>query len=66
MKLSAREILAMNIIEKVIEEPSEYSVENIDVVIHSLLHNIQIFLDTYMQMSDENLLERRYQRFRRI
>lgn len=66
MRLSAREILEMNIIEKVIEEPKSYSVENMEVVIHSLLDNIQNFLDTYTILTSEELLERRYQRFRRI
>lgn len=66
MRLSAREILSMNIIEKVIEEPAEYSIENIDFVINSLLHNIHCFLETYTSLPKEELLERRYQRFRRI
>ena len=66
MKLTAGDLYRAGIVEKVIPEPEHYTVMNIEKVTENLCQDIQRFLTVYQEMPEEELTERRYQRFRRM
>lgn len=66
MKLTAGDLYQAGIVEKVIPEPDHYTVMNIEKVTDRLCQDIQAFLNVYQEMPEEELTERRYQRFRRM
>lgn len=66
MKLTASDLYEENIIEQVIPEPSCFTRENLDEVAKPLKKRIRQFLDTYCNMSKEELTARRYERFRKM
>ena len=66
MKLTAADLYEENIIEQVIPEPSCFTRENMDEVAKPLKKRIRQFLDTYCNMSKEELTARRYERFRKM
>lgn len=66
MKLTAGDLLRLGVIERVFAEPSDFSSGNMKKVIGSMEHAIADFLQQYLQMSENELLEGRYQRFRRM
>ncbi len=66
MKLTADDLYQAGIVEKVIPEPDHYTVMNIEKVTDRLCQDIQTFLNIYQEMPEEELTERRYQRFRHM
>lgn len=70
MKLTARDLYGMEIVERVIPEPDGpgevFSRENMDGVAWALQRGIADFLERYRGMDAKSLLERRYQRFRKF
>ena len=56
----------MGIVEQVLAEPSSYTIENIQEVTGNLANKIEEFLLRYGQMSEAELTERRYARFRHM
>ena len=66
MKMTAENLYRQHIVERVFEEPEELTAENMRVVADEMAEAIRHFLKKYGDMSKEELLENRYQRFRRM
>ena len=66
MKLTAENLKAQGIVERVFAEPEEYIVQNMDVVIMQMDEAIEGFLMKYKSLSEQELIEHRYERFRNM
>lgn len=66
MKLTAENLKAQGIIERVFAEPETYTVQNMDSVIMQINEAIEEFLMRYGSMSEQELIRHRYERFRNI
>lgn len=66
MKLTANELYEQGIIEKVIDEPSHLTRENIKEVIELLDNSMVEFINKYKKMTDIQLIDNRYKRFRNM
>ena len=66
MKLTSFDLLQLNIIEKIIDEPEHYSVENMEETIKNIDEEVQGFLSRYESLNALELVEKRYDRFRRM
>lgn len=66
MKLTAKDLKQLGIIEEIIEEPSDYTTQNMKAVTQLLEKKILSFLNKYCLLSGEELREHRYQRFRNM
>ena len=66
MKLTAADLYEKGIIEQVIPEPENLTPESMWQVTEELDNRIDDFLKKYDSLSEEELLERRYTRFRRF
>lgn len=66
MKLTARDLKNLGIVEQVIHEEKPLSEERLKDMVPVLEKGIGAFLKKYENLSKEELLEHRYERFRRI
>ena len=66
MRLTAKDLCKLGIVEKVFEEPQDFSAENFEQVIRPLREEIARFLSEYGRMSEQELTEYRYMRFRNM
>ena len=66
MKLTSDCLKEQGIVDKVIFEPEHLTRENLYRVTYPLETEMEVFLEHYQQMSEEELAEHRYQRFRKI
>lgn len=66
MKLTANDLKAAGIVEQVFDEPEGFNVENLETVTSQIDIGLQAFLNHYMNMEDDKLLDRRYNRFRNM
>ena len=66
MKLTAGDLKEMGIVEEIVEEPEEFTVETLPVVCEELRGRILRFLKKYEKMDVEELTKKRYQRFRKM
>lgn len=66
MKLTAEDLKQLGIIEQVIAEPEEFNEETLPAVAEKLNRQIQGFVTKYSKMPSEELVEKRYQRFRKM
>ncbi len=66
LKLTARDLLGFGIVDEVIEEPLGGAHHDPDAVAQRLRASIQRFLKQVEAVPTETLLQRRYERFRRI
>lgn len=66
MKLTALDLHSQGIIEKVIYEPEEFTEQTFYQVTDILDEEISDFLGEYRNYSEEILLEKRYERFRKF
>ena len=66
MKLTSDCLKEQGIVDKVIFEPEHLTRENLYRVTYPLETEMAAFLDHYQQMSEEELAEHRYQRFRKM
>lgn len=66
MKITADDLLALGIIEKVIPEPEPASHSNETELCQIIKEEIAGFLSRFEPLSPEELAERRYQRFRKM
>lgn len=66
MKITAKDLLELGIIEKVIKEPDNGVEENPAVVVDAMREEIGSFLEKMKELSSEELKEQRYQKFRSI
>lgn len=56
----------MEIVEQVIAEPEDFTTANLHEVTDRLDKNLKKFICEYMEMDTSALVEKRYQRFRRM
>lgn len=66
MKMTAENLYKQHIVEQVFGEPEELTVENIRMVTDQMEREIAVFLKKYGALSEEELCEHRYMRFRRM
>ncbi len=66
MKLTAADLYRAGIVERVIQEPADFSEENQNEVMSQLKEGILSFLQTYGLMPEQERTARRYERFRRM
>ena len=66
MKLTAVDLKELGIIEKIIAEPTHYTLENFPIVSEILRAHIREFLKEYKRISAAELIEKRYMRFRNM
>ena len=66
MKLTAEDLKQAGIVEKVFAEPEHYNIQSMKSVCRKMKQSIQSFLEKYGQMSEEDLVENRYMRFRKL
>jgi acetyl-CoA carboxylase carboxyl transferase subunit beta len=66
MKMTAADLKVVGMIEKVIREPEEFTVENFYKVGQQLKKEINGFLKNYGEKTAEELTEARYRRFRNM
>ena len=66
MKLTARELKEAGIVEEVIEESQHFTVETLSSVCDNLEKKIQCFLWKYKEISETDIAEERYKRFRNM
>jgi acetyl-CoA carboxylase carboxyl transferase beta subunit len=64
MGLTAEDLLELKVIEEIIPEPEQYTLENLDEVCNVLKSKIGNFIDKYAEVSADELAEMRYRRFR--
>ena len=66
MKLTAENLKAQGIVERVFAEPETYTVQNMNSVIMQINEAIEEFLMRYGSMSEQELIRHRYERFRNM
>lgn len=66
MKLTAADLYHKEIIEQIIPEPEEFCQDNLNEVTEQMEPQIERFLQIYTRLSGEELLDRRYRRFRKF
>lgn len=66
MKLTAENLKAQGIVERVFAEPQTYTVQNMNSVIMQINEAIEEFLMKYGRMSEQELIRHRYERFRNM
>lgn len=66
MKLTADDLKKMGVIECVLEEPEQYTVQTMKPVADQLWGKVEAFIENYEQMPEQKLTEHRYQRFRKM
>lgn len=65
MKVTAKDLLELGMIEQIIPEPEPVTLENLDEVSACLKVRLHAFLQTYENRSPEELTSQRYERFRK-
>lgn len=66
MRMTAGDLYQAGIIEKVIKEPEYFIQANLSIVTKEIEIEINKFLNKYNNMNKDELIEHRYQRFRRM
>ena len=66
MKLTAENLKAQGIVERVFAEPETYTVQNMDSVIMQINEAIEEFLMRYGSLSEQELIRHRYEHFRNM
>ena len=65
MKLTAGDLKELGIIEEILEEPEVFTVETLGTVCETIKEKLRAFLKQYTETDAEELVEKRYQRFRK-
>ena len=66
MKMTSMDLLEMNIVEKVFEEPREYVKETMDGVVKQIEDSLSEALREKLKIKPEKLVQNRYERFRKM
>lgn len=66
MKMTADDLKHLGVVDKVFNEPTDYSVDNMDKVVGQLSNEIGLFINKSLQLTKEEIAENRYNRFRRM
>lgn len=64
MKLTSYDLYKAGFVEKIIPEPESYTLDSMMNVFDNLEENISVFLENSKEMTEEERVETRYQRFR--
>lgn len=66
MKMTADDLKSLNIIEKIFQEPEGYTTSNMEHVIEQMNREIGIFISNKLSLTEDEIVEERYRRFRRM
>ena len=66
MKLTAKDLKEAGIVERVFAEPREFTKETMCSVVHALEMQMIYFMEKYGSMKAEELVDKRYKRFRNM
>ncbi len=66
MKITARDLMELGLIERVIPEEEPACAENLDLIAEEMDKAVEEFFATYLTMTKEELANQRYERFRRM
>lgn len=66
MKMTADDLKSLNIIEKIFQEPEDYTTSNMEHVIEQMNREIGIFISNKLSLTEDEIVEERYRRFRRM
>ena len=66
MRLTAADLKEMGIVEKVFAEPEHFIAETMNDVADELEKNIEGYLEEYANKDIQELVDSRYERFRRM
>ena len=66
MKITARDLMELGLIERVISEGEPACADNIDRIAEEMDKAMEKFLAVYLPMTREELADQRYERFRRM
>lgn len=66
MKLTAEDLKELKIVDKIFKEPDHYTVNSMKSVINLLSKAITTFFSQYIEMDVQELLQHRYDRFRKF
>ena len=66
MKLTADDLKCLGIVEQVIREPKSYTSQTMAGVCEELKNMLSVFLKKYGSMDERQLLNHRYDRFRKM
>lgn len=66
MKMTAYDLKSLNIIEKIFQEPEGYTTSNMEHVIEQMNREIGIFISNKLSLTEDEIVEERYCRFRRM
>ena len=66
MRVTAKELKQLGIIERIIREPEPACHQNIERIAATMAEEIRRFLHRYLPMEREALAQLRYERFRRM
>ena len=66
MKLTAGDLKELGIVEEIVAEPKEFTMETLPAVCGDLRRKIQKFMGKYAELDAEELVEKRYRRFRKM
>lgn len=66
MKLTAEDLKELEIVDKIFKEPDHYTVNSMKSVINLLSKAITTFFSQYIEMDVQELLQHRYDRFRKF
>ena len=66
MRLTADDLRSLGVIEEIIREPEQYYADTMKLVIRELKEKMEQFLQTYSRLSEKELTDKRYDRFRKM
>lgn len=66
MKLTAADLHEMGIVEKVFDEPSNFIEDNMEMVTDNIKNELFNFIKAHENMSSKDIVEERYNRFRKM
>ncbi len=66
MKITAKDLYELKVIDKIIKEPTEYTEENFEKIIKSLKKEIKSSITELLQKDEKQIVEQRYEKFRNM
>ena len=66
MKLTAKDLFELKVIDKIIKEPKEYNEKNFKKVANSLKKEIQKEIEQMKSLNENQIVENRYMKFRNM
>lgn len=66
MKCTSHKLLELGIIDGIIEEEQQASLENVDIIAEEIKKEILKFADEYKDKNPEYIRNQRYERFRQM